>query len=75
MEHSVCIVRGMLLTVDARLRHQQVGPDGAIERALADTRGVIVSEVTSAVEADGRLFLGSLSRPGIAVLDLSPAST
>lgn len=54
--------KGLVLQVD--------GGDATIIRTLADPTGEKVWGVTSAVESNGKLFLGSLHSKGVAVLDL-----
>ncbi len=49
----------------------QVDGEGNIIRTLGDPKGEKVWGVTSAVEFDGKLFLGSLHHKGVAVLDLN----
>lgn len=49
----------------------KVDPSGAILEVLGDPHGRVVWGVTSAIEADGRLFLGSIRRSGVPVLDLA----
>jgi hypothetical protein len=39
-------------------------------QVLGDAKGKVTYGVTSAIEADGRLFMGSIRRSGIPVLDL-----
>lgn len=48
----------------------KVSPKGEIVQALGDAKGLVTYGVTSVVEADGRLFLGSIKRSGVPVLDL-----
>lgn len=48
----------------------QVDSNGQVVRTLGDPQGEKVWGVTSAVEANGKLFLGSLHAKGIPVLDL-----
>jgi hypothetical protein len=56
---------GILLRVDE---------SGKIVEVLGDKSGGIVSHVTSAFETeDGRLFLGSLHKRGVPVVDLKAA--
>lgn len=45
---------------------------GAIVQALGDPSGQHVAGVTSAVEAGGRLFLGSIAADGVPVVDVPP---
>lgn len=52
----------------------QVDGNGSIVRTLGDRTGQKVWGVTSAVEMDGKLFLGSLHSKGVAVLDLNKVS-
>jgi hypothetical protein len=49
----------------------QVDGEGNILRTLGDAKGEKVWGVTSAVEFDGKLFLGSLHSKGVAVLDMN----
>lgn len=58
---------GIVLQVD--------GNSGTILRTLGDADGQKVWGVTSAIEAGGRLFLGSLHAKGIPVLDLNKVET
>jgi hypothetical protein len=56
---------GILLKVDG---------SGKIVQVLGDKRGAVVSRVTSVFESeDGRLFLGSLHKRGVPVVDLTGA--
>lgn len=52
---------GLVLRVDG---------EGNLLQTLGDPSGEVVWGVTSAVEAGGRLFMGSLHSKGIPVLDL-----
>lgn len=52
----------------------QVDSNGQIVRTLGDPKGEKVWGVTSAVEAGGKMFLGSLHAKGIPVLDMQHVS-
>lgn len=54
--------QGLVLKVDS---------EGKIVQQLGDPQGKVVYGVASATEADGKLFLGTLHRRGVPVLDLS----
>ncbi len=49
----------------------KVNSEGKIVKELGDPQGQVVYGVTSATEADGKLFLGTLHRRGVPVLDQS----
>lgn len=49
----------------------KVNPEGQIVQQLGDPQGQVVYGVASAIEADGKLFLGTLHRHGVPVLDLN----
>lgn len=49
----------------------KLSPEGHIVQTLADPQGKVVDALTSAVEADGKLLLGTLGHKGIPVLDVS----
>jgi hypothetical protein len=51
----------------------QVDSSGQVVRTLGDPQGQKVWGVTSAIEAGGKLFLGSLHAKGVPVLDLKRA--
>jgi hypothetical protein len=46
---------------------------GSILQALQDPTGAVFHGVTSAVEHEGKLYLGSLTDPGVPVIDLRAA--
>ncbi|WIA21898.1 hypothetical protein OEZ85_004268 [Tetradesmus obliquus] len=48
----------------------KVSPQGQVLQVLGDATGKVMYGVTSAVEADGKLFLGTIRRKGVPVLDL-----
>jgi sugar lactone lactonase YvrE len=49
----------------------KLSPEGRIVQTLADPKGKVVDGVSSAVEHDGKLFLGTLKHQGVPVLDLA----
>lgn len=49
----------------------KISPEGKVLQELGDPKGEVVWGISSAVEADGKLFLGSLHRSGVPVLDLA----
>eukprot|EP00882_Tetradesmus_deserticola_P020846 GHRQ01022532.1.p1 GENE.GHRQ01022532.1~~GHRQ01022532.1.p1 ORF type:complete len:178 (+),score=57.02 GHRQ01022532.1:975-1508(+) len=51
----------------------KVSPEGKVVQVLGDAKGKVTYGVTSAVESNGRLFLGSIRRGGVPVLDLNNA--
>lgn len=77
------LVRVMIAWLPAALRPKpqamglvlKVSPQGQVLQVFADSDGSHVHGITSAVEHDGKLFLGGLESKHVPVLDLSKLTT